>query len=288
MCVFVLQRMCRRLICPFAQVPVYGKCKQLVEKTHGLSVEVHYTLSVVWSRAGYILTDNMRVGYEIIQEIKRKFEEPGLSCPFCYEELRVLNERIHSNLMQSNSASDPKEQKNFKHNNYTEQHFLFSSLLYTKDNCQLPNLMQKALNLAGSDIKITMDGTTAMILHVELLTENVQSLINGSRQARKQATDYDCSVTYKLRTKTICPKINISITDFDHLSAEKRTDIISSIFTSENRQEGYNEICVDDYLERLSNFDFGILTNSVTFDIRMDGFSFMSIIGITRVLLIKA
>lgn len=297
MFIFVFQQRCRRLICPYAQVPVYGKCKQVVEKTHGLSMEIQYTLSVVWSRTDYILTDDMaillRVGHEIIQEVKRRyiFEESGPNCPFCYQELRFIKEIFLSNWSQSNSTSGPNEENNYKRSNYTEPNFILSFILYTKDNCQLPNLMQNAVNFAGSEIEIIIYGTTAMLLHLELLTENVHSLLTGSKLILGKSTgpEEKCPVTYKLRTKSICPKINISVTDFDHLWAERKNDIINSMFTSESSQsKWYKEMCIDDYLERISNFDSGILRNSGSFKIRIDGVSVMIIIGITYFLLMKA
>ena len=278
-------------MCPFAHVPVYGNCKQLVEKTHGLSMEAVYSISVVWSRVDFYWTEqileSMQMAFEIFMEAKRRivFDESGLSCPFCYQELRFLKEIFRSNESQINFASDPGKEKPVKRINYTEPNFLFSSILYTKDNCQLSNLMQNALNLAGSEIEIITNGKTAMSLHVELLTETVNSLITASKVIYMDITGLHCPVTYKLRTHSICPKISISVIEFEHLFTEHNADIINSMFAAGNRDvNGFAEICVDDYFEKLSNVDFATIgNNGITYK-HKHVFSYMKILEIGHLL----
>lgn len=230
---------------------------------------------------------SLHMAHRIFREVKRRlvFGESGLNCPFCYQELRFLKEIFRSNGNQIDSSSDPRKEKPLKRSNYTEQNFLFSSILYTKDNCQLPNLMQNALNLSRSEIEIIINGTTAMSIHVVLLTENVDSLITGSKVIIRDITGLNCPVTYQLRTHNICPKINISVTEFEHLVTKQNADIIYSMFAAGNRHvNGYAEICVDDYFDKLSNVDFASIRNNGFTDNHKHVFSYMKILGIGHLL----
>ena len=83
------------LKCSFGSAPVNGKCKPLFEGTTGLFIDIPFTLSVIWSRAEYRMTDKTRklrkLGENIIDHFlnEARLERTELQCPYCYLEIQM-------------------------------------------------------------------------------------------------------------------------------------------------------------------------------------------------------
>ena len=285
-CFCLFQQKCRILICPFGSAPVYGNCEQVVENTHGLTLETIYTLHALWSVKDYLLTDNvtalMNLGRKILQELQTSYacNTTGVCCPSCFQKLRFVKE-IH----QANSSMDPlsdhQAKENTNYNISAEPNFIFYFLPYTEKKCQLPNLMENAVKLAGAVIEIEENGKTEMLLQVHLTQDNVDSMMKGAVVIASESSGLNCHRVYALKKDTICPTIRIHFSDFEPILTTRNKDSINSIFTTSQRHSKESvEICVDDYLEKLSK----ITLYSGSFKHCLEGVIIIGMTGLAQLL----
>ena len=87
--------------------------------------------------------------------------------------------------------------------NASEPNLLFHIISYTAKDCQLPHLLANAVKLAGSVIEINMDDGLLMFLQVDLVKENIQSLISGSTFITNTDTYPNCFVTFQMTREKI-------------------------------------------------------------------------------------
>ena len=287
---FILQQKCRPLSCPFGHAPYYERCKQLLEITHGLSLEVLFSLSALWSKVDYNTAENTYIfrnyGRVIFHELSKMYvsDESGINCPFCNQSLRFVKEIIRSQTTYNYSAGRSAETTHLTKS--TEPNLLFHTISITKKKCQLPNLLANAVKLSGSVIEIKMNGELFMVLRVDLVKENIQSLISGSSIIVFDNTYLNCFVTFQMTTVKTCPKIRISFSEFEPHMTENNSGIINNLFATPTRSlEDFIEICVNDYFDRLSKITFPVNRNTGSFGIRTELLILMCIIGIARQLL---
>lgn len=195
-----------------------------------------------------------KLGQKIIEELK--VSDSG--CIDCYKDIRLATKIIKS---KGNKSID--DVKNTTYDNSAEADLLLYKISPTHASCPHSELIQNAVGLVGSVIEIETGGTTAMLLKIELLKENDQRLIDKAKVLTTFGRRSECFVPYRLTTEKICPKIRVSFAEFVPFLDQNNTDIIKSMFTDQQRRsDEYEEICVEDYLEKLSHVDIKLFRNS--------------------------
>ena len=211
-------------------------------------------------------------------------EEAGLSCPYCNQSLRFVKEIVRSQTAHNYSASEIVGSTNLTKS--TEPNLLFHMISYTQNDCQLPHLLANAVKLVGSVIEIYLDDELLMLLQVELVKENIQSLIRGSSVISFTDIYPNCFVTLQMTRENTCPLIRISFSEFKPIMTGRNNDIINDLFTASQRSSAeLIEICVSDYLDKLDNSTFQLNTNTGSFVFCTKLLTLMSMIGIEHQLL---
>ena len=278
---FLFQPKCRSLICPFASVSFYGKCEQLVEHTFGLSVEVIYTLTALWSNIDILFTDEITT-FEILgNQLLRKLQDDAFQletqCRYCYQYLRLLKG------IKKSSNSHSESNINTGNTTYTDSNLLFYTIWLTDEDCDLQRLIKHALELAGSSIQMEENGNRYMSFKVELLKENRHTMITSGKLIAERNRYRECYVMYKLTTEVICPKIRISFSEFEPFMTDHNAEIIKSMFTTTQvRSKEYKEICVADYFEKLGDRTFKFIQNRGSFQPRTKRIIFLTTMVITE------
>ena len=220
-------------------------------------MEVIYKLSSLWSSENYSKKDKKSKLRKLGKKIMEKLSDYS-DCTDCYKDIRLATKIIKS---KSNKSFD--DVKNTTHGNAAEADLLFYKISPTHASCPLSELIQNAVGLVGSVIVIEIDGTVTMLLKIELLNENDQRLIDTAKLLTTSGKRSKCFVSYRLTTEKICPKIRVSFAEFTPFLAQNNTDIIKSMFTDQQRRsDEYEEICAEDYLEKLSHVDIKLFRNS--------------------------
>ena len=283
----MLQQKCRELICPFGNAPFYGECKQLVEDTYGLTVKVIYSLTVLWSREDYKPKDKRSklklLGNEIIRGLQNSYmKAKGQGCSVCLQELRFVNE-IYQSKSSHNSTMEMNLEINTNLQNYksTAPNFILEVMLHTDEKCQLPNLIQFSIVLLKSNIDITSNNKTDMLLHVSLVNENIYSSRKGTKVIYSFMRSEGCNFpAYTLNKERICPIIDIRFSEFEPFITEQNANFIMSMFTTDQMYSNeYKEICVSDYFDSLKHSDVKFVRNVSTFILCMESAMFMKMMA---------
>ena len=227
-----------------------------------------------------------RIGKEINSELLGRYvaKESGISCPYCNQSLRFVKEIIRSQTTHTYSTRQTVGTTNLT--NASEPNLLFHIISYTAKDCQLPHLLANAVKLAGSVIEINMDDGLLMLLQVDLVKENIQSLISGSTFITNTDTYPNCFVTFQMTREKYCPLIRTSFSEFKPLITERNADIINDLFTTPKRiSEDFIEICVDDYFAKLGKRTFQFTRDKGSFEIPLKILILMSTVGTAQQLL---
>ena len=226
-----------------------------------------------------LLTDEIAILNDIGQNLLNELLYKFFTCRYCYQYFRLLKDVRQS--MNNHSESNIKAGDNSS----TDPNVLFYSLWYTDEVCQLHNLTNHALELAGSLIKIRVNGNRTISFKVALSKENDLRMIRNGTMIFESRRFPDCFVTYKLKREVVCPEIRISFSEFEPYMTEHNADIMKSMFTTvQMRSKEYKEICVADYIEKLDDGNFDGSQNSCSFQRRVQIAIFINTMAITQMI----